>query len=72
MAMQATKWPVDVNAGNAPRQQNGHDCGVFAIMCANYAAADRRFDYGQRDVHAFFRPMCTLECSVLRLRPLED
>lgn len=34
-------------ASQVPRQRNGCDCGVFALMAANYLAIDRPFDYQQ-------------------------
>jgi Ulp1 family protease len=70
--LQASKWNVVVNPPGTPRQQNGHDCGIFAIMCANYQAADRDFDFSQREVHSFFRAMCALECYTGRLRQLDS
>lgn len=50
---------------------NGHDCGVFAMMCCNYVSADRDFDYSQDEVHSFFRKMCCLECYCKRLRSID-
>eukprot|EP01026_Neomeris_dumetosa_P072350 TRINITY_DN7364_c0_g3_i5.p4 TRINITY_DN7364_c0_g3~~TRINITY_DN7364_c0_g3_i5.p4 ORF type:complete len:112 (-),score=16.03 TRINITY_DN7364_c0_g3_i5:438-773(-) len=38
---------------NIPRQLNGFDCGVFAIMYADYLASDRQFDFDQGDMSYF-------------------
>lgn len=57
------------NPRGTPRQRNGFDCGVFAILCASFVGADEPFDYGQEDVFRFFRAMVALECYHMRLRP---
>ena len=35
---------------DVPAQQNGHDCGVFAIAFAEHLARDRPFTFSQRDM----------------------
>jgi Ulp1 family protease len=68
--MQVTKWRTVYNPPGTPQQRNGVDCGVFALMCANYCGADAEFDYSQENVYAFFRAMIALEVYHLRLRSL--
>ena len=66
-----TKWELVCNPEGTPRQRNGHDCGIFALMACSYTGADKPFDYDQGDVFSFFRAMVALECYHLRLRSLE-
>lgn len=61
--LKATEWKVIANPPGTPQQQNGVDCGVFAIVCANYCGAGHVFDYNQRDVYEFLRPNCALEIA---------
>lgn len=70
--LQAQTWRQVYNPDSTPQQMNGFDCGVFCMMCCNYAGADRAFDYGQREIHSFFRAMCAIECGIMRLRSLDD
>lgn len=70
--LQARKWKQVFNPKGTPQQMNGFDCGIFCMMCCNYAAADKEFDYDQSDVHSFFRAMCGIECAITRLRVLDD
>ncbi|KAK1938523.1 ulp1 protease family, C-terminal catalytic domain containing protein [Babesia divergens] len=34
----------------APRQQNGHDCGMFLCLYAECISIGKRFDFSQRDI----------------------
>jgi Ulp1 family protease len=69
--MQVKTWKKVYNPPGTPCQRNGFDCGIFAVMCCNYVAADLPFDYGQEEVHSFFRGMVALECFYQRLRSLQ-
>jgi Ulp1 family protease len=69
--VQTKNWERLFNPQGTPRQLNGHDCGVFAMMCCNYISADREFDYSQNEIHSFFRKMCCLECYCMRLRSID-
>jgi sentrin-specific protease 1 len=33
-----------------PQQQNGYDCGVFSIMCADYVSDNLPLSYVQEDM----------------------
>eukprot|EP00892_Ulva_mutabilis_P008029 jgi/Ulvmu1/5599/UM023_0136.1 len=67
----AQSWKTVFNPSGTPEQMNGFDCGVFCMMCCNYAGADKAFDYGQAEIHSFFRAMCAIECGLMRLRLLD-
>jgi Ulp1 family protease len=68
--MQATHFKHVYNPPGTPKQRNGFDCGVFAVMCCSYVGADLPFNYGQEQVYNFFRAMVALECFFQRLRNL--
>lgn len=43
-----------------PRQQNGHDCGVFALLYALYLSVDCVFDFTQKDI-VYWRQRISVE-----------
>jgi sentrin-specific protease 1 len=42
------KWDFEVV--DAPKQHNGHDCGVFSLMAARYASSNLPLTYSQHDM----------------------
>lgn len=70
LVLQVARWPAHLCPPGTPKQKNGYDCGVFAIMACNYIGAGKVFDYGQAEVTSFFRPMVAVECYRKRLRDL--
>lgn len=59
-------WKIDQTHGVIgdhvviPRQQNGHDCGVFALLYAIYLSMDCVFDFSQKDI-AYWRQRISVE-----------
>ncbi|KAJ1729551.1 SUMO1 sentrin specific peptidase 1 [Coemansia biformis] len=51
-----------------PRQQNGYDCGVFAVMFAEYASRDAPFQFSQENC-PFLRRRVTYEIATVSLTP---
>ena len=47
---QAEIWTWKLFDGLGPKQINGHDCGVFVCMTANYIALGVSPKYGQEDM----------------------
>lgn len=43
---------------HVPQQENGFDCGVFSIICADYLTDDLPLDYGQNDMWYFRKKIC--------------
>lgn len=68
--MQTSTWARVVNPAGTPKQRNGVDCGIFALMACNYAGVDKPFNYQQQQVYTLFRAMIALEVYHLRLRSL--
>jgi Ulp1 family protease len=58
----ASAWPLHT-PGDAPRQDNNSDCGVFAILSAARAAAGQRLDFGPADIPAARRALCHALCA---------
>ncbi|XP_003737215.1 uncharacterized protein LOC100899016 [Galendromus occidentalis] len=50
------EWNLQHDA-NLPQQQNGFDCGVFALKYAEYAARDAKMDFKQEDMQSFRESM---------------
>jgi sentrin-specific protease 1 len=48
----------DVSPRDIPRQQNGCDCGVFALKYADYLSEDAPMDFTQRDMPYFRNRIC--------------
>jgi len=36
-----------------PKQNNGCDCGVFALLFAEYASRNAQFNFSQRHINAY-------------------
>ena len=51
------KWRT-INVEGLPKQQNGSDCGVFALKFAAFAAQGLEIDFTQREMPHFFRYPC--------------
>jgi sentrin-specific protease 1 len=44
------QWKLSDREQNVPQQQNGYDCGVFSIMCADYVSDNLPLSYVQEDM----------------------
>jgi sentrin-specific protease 1 len=44
------QWKLSDQEQNVPQQQNGYDCGVFSIMCADYVSDNLPLSYVQEDM----------------------
>jgi sentrin-specific protease 1 len=42
-------WQLE-NVIDCPQQNNGCDCGVFTILCADYLSDDLELQYKQSDI----------------------
>ena len=60
-----SEWPVRV-AADIPRQANGCDCGVFALLYADAVGAGRAFDFTARELELDAR--AKIACRLLDLR----
>ena len=47
-------WILIDREKHVPQQQNGVDCGMFSIVCADFLSDDLPLDYAQQDM-PFFR-----------------
>ena len=47
-------WNITVSK-EGPRQTDGHSCGVFVTMYADYLSDDLPFTFTTSDVHLYFR-----------------
>jgi sentrin-specific protease 1 len=45
-----SQWKLIDREQNVPQQQNGYDCGVFSIMCADYVSDNLPLSYVQEDM----------------------
>lgn len=43
------------NSNNCPQQNNGVDCGVFSLCCADYISDNLPLTYTQQDITSFWR-----------------
>jgi Ulp1 family protease len=43
--------------GNIPQQENGYDCGVFAVKFAEYSGLDAPLDFSQKNMSHFRKEM---------------
>lgn len=48
----AAEWTLE-NVKNLPKQQNMHDCGVFACMYAKCITRNKPLSFGQKDMENF-------------------
>lgn len=51
-----SKWPR-LFPKDVPRQENGFDCGMFAVKFADYESRGRAFQFRQQDMGYFRRRM---------------
>jgi hypothetical protein len=57
----STSWKVELHSNKTvPRQENGYDCGIFALAALRSIALGHQFDYSQRDM-SFFRMRIALD-----------
>ena len=54
--LNTAEWQLR-HARNLPRQENGSDCGVFALKYADYTVKDAALDFRQADMPYFRRRM---------------
>ncbi|XP_018497652.1 sentrin-specific protease 1-like [Galendromus occidentalis] len=54
--LDAGQWLL-TNIQNLPQQQNGSDCGMFALKYADFAAKDAEINFTQNDMPYFRRRM---------------
>jgi Ulp1 family protease len=53
------EWRLDDSGDGVPQQQNGFDCGMFSIMCADAVADELPLNcYGQADMDVNRRKVC--------------
>lgn len=45
--LDVSEWKLIDRQPNVPQQENGYDCGVFCITCADYVSDDLPLDYDQ-------------------------
>lgn len=50
--LDVTDWALISQEDDVPQQRNGFDCGVFSIMCADYASDDLPLTYTQAEMPA--------------------
>lgn len=50
-------WTLEV-ASDVPQQQNGFDCGMFALMCADFLTDDLPLSYSQENMSLFRKLVC--------------
>ena len=67
--LDTNEWSLVGSETHVPKQYNGFDCGVFAIICADFLSDDLPLDYHQRDM-PFFREKITAD--ILRGKLLYD
>ena len=65
-------WPVYKTPSTYPQQQNGHDCGIFALTAARFVAADVSMNFTAADVHHFYRPLLFMESLAGRALHVPD
>jgi Ulp1 protease family, C-terminal catalytic domain len=54
-------WKVELHSNKTvPRQENGYDCGIFALAALRSIALGYQFDYSQKDM-GFFRMRIALD-----------
>lgn len=49
----------DTIYGISPRQENGSDCGIFAMLCADFRSDDLPLDYQQKEINFFREKIAT-------------
>jgi sentrin-specific protease 1 len=53
MAIDENDWTLRSQLRSVPQQNNGCDCGVFSIICADFISDDLPLSYSQDDMLAF-------------------
>jgi Ulp1 family protease len=61
--LSSVNWKRIHSPRRVPRQENGIDCGVFAIMCADYLSDNLPLTYQHSDIHLHRRKIMA---SILR------
>jgi len=55
-----------------PKQNNGCDCGVFALLFAEYASRNAHFNFSQRHINAY-RTKIVADVATMKIGiPLEN
>ena len=65
--LNANEWHLE-NVLDLPQQENGYDCGVFALKFADYFARDAKINFDQRDI-PYFRQRMIYEILMSSLIP---
>jgi sentrin-specific protease 1 len=52
-----TGW-TNVKTNQCPQQDNGYDCGMFALKFADYRSRDKEFSFTQDDINYFRQRAC--------------
>ena len=63
--LDSSEWKLVHRENNLPQQEKGYDCGVFAIMCADFLSDDLPLSYTQKDVPFFRKKMILLSSEWL-------
>ena len=53
MTIDENDWTLRSQLNCVPQQNNGCDCGVFSIICADFISDDLPLSYSQNDMLAF-------------------
>ena len=51
-------WQFVNNQEGIPRQQNGHDCGVFMLLYADFLSEDLPLHFNQTHIDSFREKIC--------------
>ena len=51
-------WQLLNKVNGTPRQHNGYDCGIFAILYADYLSEDLPLHFSQHDTASFRIKIC--------------
>ncbi|XP_003738460.1 ubiquitin-like-specific protease 1D [Galendromus occidentalis] len=66
--LNSDEWHLK-NEEDIPLQENGSDCGVFALKYADYAARDTKIDFSQKDM-SHYREMIMYEILQSSMMPI--
>ncbi len=50
MLLDTSEWILIGHSSDVPRQENGFDCGMFALTCADYLSDDLPLRYSQQEM----------------------
>jgi Ulp1 family protease len=48
ISINKNEWSLIYHGNKIPQQNNGHDCGVFSILCADFLSDNLPLQYSQR------------------------